>query len=75
MNRTERQSIRRWFSTQMSYTLAAVLAVFAPVAAAQKRDAYMACSSFSPLCNRSLGPKLGPRGRTRSGDPCTPAGR
>jgi cytochrome c553 len=42
MNRTERQSIRRWFSTQMSYTLAAVLAVFAPVAAAQKRDASMA---------------------------------
>ena len=33
MGRTERQSIRRWFSPQMRYALAAVLAVFAPVAA------------------------------------------
>ena len=35
MNRTQRQSIRCWFSSQMCYALAAVLAVFAPVAAAQ----------------------------------------
>jgi hypothetical protein len=35
MDRTERQSIRRWFSPQMCDALAAVLAVFAPVAAAQ----------------------------------------
>ena len=35
MDRTERQSIRRWCSPQLCYALAAVLAVFAPVAAAQ----------------------------------------
>ena len=35
MNRTERQPIRGWFSPQMCYALAAVLAVFAPMAAAQ----------------------------------------
>jgi hypothetical protein len=35
MNRTERQSIRRWFSPQMCYALAAILAAVAPAAAAQ----------------------------------------
>jgi membrane-associated phospholipid phosphatase len=35
VNRTECQCIRRWFSLQMRYALAAVLTAFAPVAAAQ----------------------------------------
>jgi hypothetical protein len=35
MDRTGRQSIPRWCSPQLCYALAAVLAVFAPVAAAQ----------------------------------------
>ena len=35
MDRTGRQSIRRWCSPQLCYALAAVLAAFAPFAAAQ----------------------------------------
>ena len=66
MDRTGRQSIRRWCSPQLCYALAAVLAAFAPFAAAQNSSNVMIewdNAALQGVRDGTLGPPMVARAR------------